>query len=73
MLSRCLRPVRAVPRARAAAPLSSSSKAAVAALASASTAGSVRKTALAAARATAVHGAKRFASSESQDGSIEVS
>ena len=47
--------------------------AAVAALASASTAGSVRKTALAAARATALHGAKRFASSESQDGSIEVS
>lgn len=72
MLSRCLRPVLAAPRARVAAPLSSSSKAAVAALAS-SQVGSIRKTALDAARATAVTGAKRFASSESQDGSIDVS
>ncbi|GAA5860438.1 hypothetical protein JCM3774_000419 [Rhodotorula dairenensis] len=71
MLSRCLRPVLAAPRTRAAAPLSSSSKAAVAALASSSSA-SVRKTAIDAARATAVHGAKRFASSESTDGSIEM-
>ncbi|POY73550.1 hypothetical protein BMF94_3488 [Rhodotorula taiwanensis] len=70
MLSRCLRPVLAAPRARVAAPLSSSSKAAVAALAS-SQVGSIRKTALDAARATAVTGAKRFASSESQDGSID--
>lgn len=76
MLSRCLRPVLAAPRARAAAPLSSSSKAAVAALASSSAsspAGSVRKTALDAARATAVHGTKRFASSDSQDGTVDVS
>ncbi|BGP53221.1 hypothetical protein JCM8202_002779 [Rhodotorula sphaerocarpa] len=75
MLSRCLRPVLAAPRARAAAPLSSSSKAAVAALASSSAsspAGSVRKTALDAARATAVHGTKRFASSDSQDGTVDM-
>ncbi|GAA5979020.1 hypothetical protein JCM10908_002776 [Rhodotorula pacifica] len=71
MLSRCIRPVLAAPRARVAAPLSSSSKVGVAALASLST-NSVRKTALAAARATAVQGTKRFASSESQDGSIEM-
>lgn len=77
MLSRCIRPAltaqRAAPAAQRAAALSSSSKAALSRPSS-----SVRKTALDAARASAVasaQGSKRFASSAegSSDGSVEVS
>ncbi|BGP29299.1 pyruvate dehydrogenase E1, beta subunit [Rhodotorula toruloides] len=76
MLSRCIRPAltaqRAAPAAERAAALSSSSKAALSRPSS-----SVRKTALDAARASAVafaQGSKRFASSAegSSDGSVEM-
>ncbi|BGO98406.1 pyruvate dehydrogenase E1, beta subunit [Rhodotorula toruloides] len=76
MLSRCIRPIltaqRAAPAAQRAAALSSSSKAALSRPSS-----SVRKTALDAARASAVasaQGSKRFASSAegSSDGSVEM-
>ncbi|BGO88794.1 hypothetical protein NBRC10512_006934 [Rhodotorula toruloides] len=76
MLSRCIRPAltaqRAAPAAQRAAALSSSSKAALSRPSS-----SVRKTALDAARASAVasaQGSKRFASSAegSSDGSVEM-